>query len=91
LHVDTDVDETLSEFLVVDFHCFLEVVLSGGNQGLLGPGQEPVNSGTVDQGWEGSQSSSEVLSDGRHADNHVEVALTELHEFLIFFVEGADG
>jgi hypothetical protein len=60
------------------------------HEGLLGPWQEPVDSGAVDEGREGSESSSEVLSNGGHADHHMEVGFAKRNKVLVFFIEGPD-
>ena len=51
-----------------------------GLQGLLGPGSEPVDGGVVDQPREVAAASLEQFSDGRHAEDNVEVARTLLDE-----------
>lgn len=63
------------------------MVVGGGNERLFGPGEEPIYGGAVDQSGEGPQSPSEVFSDGRHADDHMEVVLAERDKVLVLFVE----
>lgn len=62
------------------------MIIGSGNQGLLRPRQEPINCGAVYQTRECSQSSSEVLSDRGHANNHVKITFAQIYEELILFI-----
>ena len=54
---------------------FLEESVSHVEQGILGPGEEPVDDGGVDQGGELPGSSSETLANGGETQGHVQLLL----------------
>jgi hypothetical protein len=65
------------------------VAVGSRDQSFFGPGEEPIDSGTVDKSRESSESSPEGFSDWRHADYHVEIILAKRYKVLIFLVERA--
>jgi hypothetical protein len=73
----------LGLFVSIQFLEFFDEGLSHRNEGLFGPGQEPIDRALVEQGREFSEPISELLADGGEAEADVEVISDPVHEVVV--------
>lgn len=66
--------------LVVSKLNLLQELVGHSLQSIIWPGLEPINSTTVDQGWELPQSVSESVSDRTEGNDDVEVLTATVHK-----------
>jgi hypothetical protein len=92
-HHEMDIAHVLLEFhfgflFGVEFIELVEVVASHTDQGLFGPGEEPVDGTLVEQGGELSSPFSELLAYRGEAQHDVQVVPQPVHQVLVQFTTG---